>query len=149
MQPIHIYTDGACSGNPGPGGWGAVLMSGKHSKEISGSALKTTNQRMELQAVIESLKALKVESREVIVFSDSAYVVNAFSNGWITKWKTNGWKNSKKEDVANQDLWLELLEQMDRNIVRVEKVAGHSGVQWNERCDFLAREAIKNIELNG
>ena len=147
MQPIHIFTDGACSGNPGPGGWGAVLLSGKHQKEISGSALSTTNQRMELQAVLAALLMLKVEDREVVVFSDSAYVVNAFQQDWITRWQKNGWKNSKKEDVANQDLWKDLLVQMKRNHVTIEKVKGHSGIMWNERCDQLAREAIKNAEI--
>lgn len=147
MQPIHIYTDGACSGNPGPGGWGAVLLSGKHIKEIFGAEKGTTNQRMELQAVLEALKVLKVEGREVVVFSDSAYVVNAFQQGWIHHWQQNGWKNSKKAEVANQDLWKALLVQMGKNHVTVEKVKGHAGIKWNERCDHLAREAIKTIEM--
>ena len=145
MRPIHIYTDGACSGNPGPGGWGAVLLSGRYQKEISGASRETTNQRMELHAVLEALLVLKVKGREVVIFSDSAYVVNAFQQDWISKWRKNGWINSKKEEVANQDLWKALLEQMEKNYVTVKKVKGHAGIKWNERCDFLAREAIKNI----
>lgn len=143
MKEISIYTDGACSGNPGPGGWGAVLMYGEHHKELSGGEPDTTNQRMELKAVIEALKALKVSGWSVTVYSDSAYVVNAFKQNWIGKWQKNGWKNSKKEDVANQDLWKELLELMSKNRISLEKVKGHAGDRWNERCDELARQAIK------
>ncbi|HWP95973.1 MAG TPA: ribonuclease HI [Syntrophomonadaceae bacterium] len=146
MKEIEIYTDGACSGNPGPGGWAAVLVYGEHCKEINGGELNTTNQRMELKAVIEALKALKVQDWQVVVRSDSAYVVNAFKQGWLDKWQKNGWKNSKKEEVANQDLWQELLTQCSRNQVRLEKVKGHAGDSLNERCDVLAREAIKNME---
>ncbi|MEN6350765.1 MAG: ribonuclease HI [Syntrophomonas sp.] len=148
MKEINIYTDGACSGNPGPGGWGAVLMYGDHCKEISGAQPVTTNQRMELTAVIEALKALKVEGWPVKVHSDSAYVVNAFKQNWITNWQKNGWKNSKKEDVANQDLWKELIELSIKNKVSIEKVKGHAGDRWNERCDELARQAIKTLDRN-
>jgi ribonuclease HI len=147
MPEITIYTDGACSGNPGPGGWGAVLFYGDKIKEISGAEEETTNQRMELTAVLEALKALKVRDWNVVVYSDSAYIVNAFRQDWIGKWTQNGWKNSKKEKVANQDLWKALLEQTQRNRVRIEKVKGHSGDRWNERCDELARNAIKMIKL--
>lgn len=143
MRQITIYTDGACSGNPGPGGWGAVLFYGEKQKEISGGESKTTNQRMELTAVIEALKALKVEEWDITVYSDSAYIVNAFKQKWISNWQKNGWKNSKKEDVANQDLWKELIALMRKNRVRIEKVRGHSGDRWNERCDELARSAVK------
>jgi len=143
MKEIIIYTDGACSGNPGPGGWGAVLLYGDRIKELSGGEKATTNQRMELTAVIEALKALKVSDWDVVVYSDSSYIVNAFRQDWISKWKKNGWKNSKKEDVANQDLWKALLNLMEKNRIKIEKVKGHSGVHWNERCDQLAREAIK------
>lgn len=143
MKEITIYTDGACSGNPGPGGWGAILFSGDRMKEISGGEENTTNQRMELTAVVEALRALKVSGWDVVVYSDSAYIVNAFSQDWIGRWQRNGWKNSKKEDVANQDLWKFLLTLMSKNQVRIEKVKGHSGDQWNERCDELARNAIK------
>lgn len=145
MKEIIIYTDGACSGNPGPGGWGAVLIYGEKQKEISGGEANTTNQRMELSAVIEALQALKVQDWKVTIYSDSAYVVNAFKQDWIAKWKVNGWKNSKKEDVANQDLWKRLIELMGRNRVAIEKVKGHAGDRWNERCDELARQAIKTM----
>ncbi len=144
MKEVQIYTDGACSGNPGPGGWGAVLFYGEHVKEISGGEKNTTNQRMELMAVIEALKALKVSDWKVTVYSDSAYIVNAFKQGWIANWQENGWKNSKKEAVANQDLWLELLALMQKNRVQIEKVKGHAGDKWNERCDQLARAAVKH-----
>lgn len=145
MKEIIIYTDGACSGNPGPGGWGAVLLYGDKQKEISGAEANTTNQRMELTAVIEALQALKVTAWKVTVHSDSAYVVNAFKQDWIAKWKVNGWKNSKKEDVANQDLWKRLIELMAKNHVSIEKVKGHAGDRWNERCDELARQAVKTM----
>lgn len=145
MKEIEIYTDGACSGNPGPGGWGAVLLSGRHSKEIRGSEPETTNQRMELQAVIEALSALKVTGRKVNVYSDSAYVVNALNQRWLDKWQRNGWVNSKKEPVANQDLWKRLLELIRANEVRIIKVKGHAGHVYNERCDELARQAIREM----
>ncbi len=145
MKEIDIYTDGACSGNPGPGGWGAVLLSGSHSKEIRGGEPETTNQRMELQAVIEALKALKVSGWKVNVYSDSAYVVNAFNQKWLDKWQRNGWINSKKEPVANQDLWKRLLEFTRPNEIRMVKVKGHAGHVYNERCDELARQAIKEM----
>ena len=143
-KTINIYTDGACSGNPGPGGWGAVLLSGERFKEIWGYEDLTTNQRMELTAVIEGLKALRVTGWQVTVHTDSAYIVNAFQHDWIGNWLANGWKNSKKEDVANQDLWEALLELTRLNQVTIRKVQGHSGDKWNERCDELAREAIKH-----
>lgn len=146
MKRIIIYTDGACSGNPGPGGWGAVLMSADRKKEIYGGEPDTTNQRMELKAVIEALRALKVTDWDVTVHSDSAYVVNAFKQHWIENWKKNGWKNSKKEAVANQDLWQELLLLMRTNRVKIEKVKGHAGDEWNERCDQLARQGVKELK---
>lgn len=142
MKQITIYTDGACSGNPGPGGWGAVLFYGERVKELSGGEPHTTNQRMELTAIIAALRALKVSNWDVTVYTDSAYVVNAFRQDWIPRWLQNGWKNSRKEPVANKDLWEQLLEQMKRNRVVIEKVKGHSGDRWNERCDELARAAI-------
>lgn len=146
MKDITIYTDGACSGNPGPGGWGAVLMFKEQRKEIYGGEKDTTNQRMELQAVIEALKALKVSDWNVKIYSDSAYVVNAFKQNWIINWQKNGWQNSKKEAVANQDLWKELILLSKKNQVQIEKVKGHSGDQWNERCDQLARQGIKELD---
>lgn len=145
MNKIIIYTDGACSGNPGPGGWGAVLFSGERKKEISGAEPQTTNQRMELQAVVSALKALKVTDWEVEVYSDSAYLVNAFEQKWLDKWQQNGWRNSKKDAVANQDLWKELLQLTGKNRVTMKKVKGHAGDEYNERCDQLARQAIKDM----
>ena len=143
MRRIVIYTDGACSGNPGPGGWGAVLLSGEHRKELSGGEAQTTNQRMELMAMVAALKALKVTGWEVEVHSDSAYLVNAFDRGWLDKWQANGWMNSKKEPVANQDLWMELLDLTNKNRVIMQKVKGHAGDEHNERCDQLARGAVQ------
>ncbi|NLU50077.1 MAG: ribonuclease HI [Syntrophomonadaceae bacterium] len=142
---VTIYTDGACSGNPGPGGWGAVLLYGDKTKEIRGRDPNTTNQRMELTAVIEALKALKVKGWKVVVYSDSAYIVNAFRQRWLEKWQANGWRNSKSEPVANQDLWKELLSLCRKNQVEIRKVAGHSGDRWNDRCDELARQAIREL----
>lgn len=146
MKAIKIYTDGACSGNPGPGGWGAVLIYKDQKKEIYGGEHQTTNQRMELQAVISALDSVKVTGWDISVYSDSAYVVNAFQQKWIEKWQRNGWKNSKKEAVANQDLWLQLLLLMDKNRVFMEKVKGHAGNVYNERCDVLARQAISELD---
>ncbi|MDD4171691.1 MAG: ribonuclease HI [Syntrophomonas sp.] len=145
MKDITIYTDGACSGNPGPGGWGAVLLFNDQKKEIKGGEAETTNQRMEMQAVIEALNALKVTDWDVTVYSDSAYVVNAFQQKWLDKWQKNGWQNSKKEPVANQDLWQKLLLLMSKNRVKLLKVKGHAGDAYNERCDELARQAIKEL----
>ncbi|NLW92018.1 MAG: ribonuclease HI [Syntrophomonadaceae bacterium] len=146
MKQINIYTDGACSGNPGPGGWGAVLFYGEHTRELSGGEENTTNQRMELTAVIEALRALKVTGWQVTVHTDSAYIVNAFRQNWIDNWQSNGWRNSKKEAVANQDLWKELIQLMKKNQVKIEKVKGHAGDRWNERCDELARAAVKKVQ---
>jgi ribonuclease HI len=145
VKRIVIYSDGACSGNPGPGGWGAVLLSGDNRKELSGCEAQTTNQRMELMAAIGALRALKVTGWEVEVYSDSAYLVNAFVQRWLDKWQANGWKNSKKDAVANQDLWMELLHLTGKNRVTMRKVKGHAGDEYNERCDELARQAIKDL----
>ena len=127
MKKIIIYTDGACSGNPGPGGWGAVLFSGEHKKEISGAEEHTTNQRMELKAVVEALKALKVKDWDVEVYSDSAYLVNAFTQNWLKKWQQNGWRNSRKEPVANQDLWQELLQLTSLKYAKKHALIMHPG----------------------
>ncbi len=121
------------------------MISGTHYKEIYGAEHSTTNQRMELRAVAEALKTVKLNRRNIEVYSDSAYIVNAFQNEWIATWQRNGWLNSKKQSVANQDLWLSILEQMRRNNVVIIKVKGHSGDKWNERCDELARQAIKEL----
>ena len=143
MEKILIYTDGACSGNPGPGGWGAILMFNKHKKEISGGDKNTTNNIMEITAVIEALKMLKYPcDYEVEVYSDSAYVVNGYNNGWIYNWKKNNWKNSNKEPVKNKELWMELDELVIKFKPKFIKVKGHSDNEYNNRCDELARMAI-------
>ena len=142
MDNVIIYTDGACSGNPGPGGWGAVLISGEHKKEMSGGSKDTTNNIMELTAVIEGLKLLKFPCK-VKLYSDSAYVVNAFNNNWIDGWLKNGWKNSNKEEVKNKELWQELYNLTQVHKVEFIKVKGHADNEYNNRCDELARAAIK------
>ncbi|QKG83885.1 ribonuclease HI [Kroppenstedtia pulmonis] len=141
MKDVTIYTDGACSGNPGPGGWAAILMYGEHRKEISGGEQSTTNNRMELTAAIEALKHLKGTCR-VHLHTDSAYMVNCFKQRWYANWEKNGWINSKKNPVENRDLWQLLLEQTRRHQVEFIKVKGHSDNEWNNRCDELARGAV-------
>lgn len=141
MEKVIIYTDGACSGNPGPGGWGAILMYGEHKKEISGGLKETTNNIMEITAVLEALRLLKFEC-EVKVYSDSAYVVNAFNNGWIYNWMKNGWKTANKEPVKNKELWVELYEFTKKHKIEFIKVKGHADNEFNNRCDELARNAI-------
>lgn len=144
MFDVTIYTDGACSGNPGAGGWGAILMCNGTSKEISGSEPNTTNNRMELKAVIQALKMLKKASN-VKIYSDSAYVVNAFKQRWIDNWQVKGWRTSNKKPVLNKDLWEDLIQLMSIHKVEYIKVKGHADNKYNNRCDELAREAIKNI----
>ncbi|MGB9660865.1 MAG: ribonuclease HI [Moorellaceae bacterium] len=143
-KQVTIYTDGACSGNPGPGGWAAVLLYENHRKELWGAVPHTTNQRMELTAAIEALKALREPCR-VKLYSDSAYLINAFRRGWIDRWQANGWRTSKREPVENQDLWRELLELTARHQVEWLKVTGHADSAENNRCDALAREAIAQL----
>lgn len=140
---VTIYTDGACSGNPGPGGWGAILIYGEHEKELSGGEAETTNNRMEMMAAIESLKALKHHCI-VDVYTDSTYVRDGISD-WIFKWKQNNWKNAQNKPVKNEDLWRELDKQTMRHKVRWHWVKGHSGHPMNERADKLAREAVPEI----
>ena len=144
ISEVTIYTDGACSGNPGPGGWAAILMAGGAKKEMSGGERDTTNNRMELMAVIESLKALKRPCK-VDIYSDSAYVVNAFEQNWIGKWVKNGWKNSAKAEVANSDLWKELINLTAMHNVTFHKVKGHADNEFNNRCDELAVREWKKI----
>ncbi len=139
---VEIYTDGACSGNPGPGGWAAILMASGKEKEISGFDASTTNNRMELQAAIEGLKALKVPC-DVTVYSDSSYLVNAFREGWIDRWKQNGWKNASRSPVSNKEQWIELDRLVSGHRVLWEKVRGHSDNPYNNRCDKLAVEQIR------
>ncbi len=140
---IVIYTDGASRGNPGPGGYGAVLMSGKHRKELSAGFRLTTNNRMELLAVIVALEALKIAGSTVKVFSDSKYVVDAVEKGWIYGWERKGYKK-----VKNPDLWKRFLIVFRKHTVRFVWVKGHSNIPENERCDFLAVEASKQTPLN-
>ena len=141
MEEVTIYTDGACSGNPGPGGWGAILMMGDHKKEISGGLKETTNNVMELTAVIEALKLLKRPCK-VYLYSDSAYVVNAFEQKWIYGWIKKNWKTSSNEPVKNKELWQELYNLTKVHDINFNKVKGHSDNEFNNRCDELARAAI-------
>lgn len=145
MKQVTIYTDGACSGNPGPGGWGAVLIYGDKRKELSGAEPQTTNQRMELTAAIEGLKALK-EPCQVRLHSDSAYLINAFRQGWLKRWQRNGWQTINKKPVENQDLWQELLQLTAQHRVEWVKVRGHSDNTENNHCDELARAAITGLQ---
>lgn len=144
MDKVIIYTDGACSGNPGPGGWGTILMHKDAKKEISGGTKQTTNNIMEITAVIEGLKMLKYKC-QVEIYSDSTYVVNAFNNHWIEGWIKKNWINSSKEPVKNKELWQELYSLVKQHEVKFIKVKGHSNNKYNNRCDELARNAIKNI----
>lgn len=141
MKKVEIYTDGACSGNPGPGGYAAVLRYGQHEKEISGGEPLTTNQRMEVKAAIAALEQLKEPCR-VTIYSDSAYLVNAFKQNWFARWQKNGWLNSKRQPVENRDLWERLLELAAIHQVEWVKVKGHADDELNNRCDRLARQAI-------
>lgn len=143
-EKVIIYTDGACSGNPGPGGWGAILMYKGAKKEISGAMKDTTNNIMEITAVLEALKCLKVES-DVQVYSDSAYVVNAFKQGWIYNWIKKGWKTAGGESVKNKELWQELYALTKKHTVEFIKVKGHSDNEFNNRCDEMARNAIDTL----
>lgn len=140
-KKVTIFTDGACSGNPGPGGWGAVLIYGENSREISGYEEVTTNQKMELMAAVKALQALK-EPCKVELYSDSAYLINAFEQKWYERWQKNGWLNAQKKPVESRELWMKLLELASIHRIKWNKVKGHSGDIYNERCDKLARDAI-------
>lgn len=137
MKKVILYTDGACSGNPGPGGYGAILSYNNHEKEISGGLRNTTNNRMEILAVIKGLQLLK-EPCEVTVVTDSQYVANAIGKGWAKKWRAQGWMRNKKDPALNPDLWEQLLALCDTHRVSFEWVRGHNGHPMNERCDQLA-----------
>lgn len=141
MKKIILYTDGACSGNPGPGGYGSVIMYKDAKKEISGYRPNTTNNQMEMLAVIEGIKLLK-EPCEVEIYSDSAYVVNAFKNKWVDSWIKNNWRTSGKTAVKNVELWQELLTVLKPHKYTFIKVKGHADNEYNNRCDELARKAI-------
>ncbi len=146
MKTVEIFTDGACSGNPGPGGYGVVLKANGQTKELSRGYKNTTNNRMELRAVIEGLKALK-ERCYVTVFSDSKYIVDAIENGWARRWQANNWYRNKKEKALNIDLWQELLSLTDQHDIKFRWVKGHAGHVENEICDRLAVEAAAGKNL--
>jgi ribonuclease HI len=136
-EVVELWTDGACSGNPGPGGWGAILIWNGHERELSGGEADTTNNRMELMSVIMGLAAI-TRPMDVIINTDSAYVEQAFSKGWLQQWQRNGWRTAAKQAVKNQDLWQRLAEEAARHTVSFQRVRGHTGVEMNERADQLA-----------
>ena len=140
MKKVTIYTDGACSGNPGPGGYGTILQHGKDRKELSGGFRRTTNNRMELLAVIAGLETLK-DPCKVTIFSDSRYIVDAVNKGWATRWRANGWRRNKKDRAVNPDLWDRLLTLLDTHDTEFRWVKGHAGNEGNERADALALAA--------
>ncbi|MEB3341534.1 ribonuclease HI [Okeania sp.] len=147
-QPeITIYTDGACSGNPGPGGYGIVILSGKQRQELSGGYQLTTNNRMELMAVIVGLEQLEFTSI-VTLYTDSKYIVDAATKGWAKRWQANDWKRNKKDKAMNPDLWEKLLDLCDKHQVEFSWVRGHSGNIENERCDELAVKASQQLDLD-
>ncbi len=146
MKKVEIFTDGACSGNPGPGGYGVILKYNGHEKELSEGYKNTTNNRMELLAIIKGLEALK-EPCEVTVYSDSRYIVDAINKGWVRRWAANNWKRNKTETAKNIDLWIQLLKLLDRHKVTFVWVKGHAGHPENERCDELAVQAAAHPTL--
>jgi len=141
MKHVTLYTDGACSGNPGPGGWGAILRYGQHEKELSGGQTATTNNRMELTAVIEGLKALR-EACAVTVYSDSKYVVDGMAKGWAAGWRARGWIKADKSPALNPELWNELLDLCETHQASFVWVRGHADNEYNNRCDRLAVAAV-------
>lgn len=143
MSAVHLYTDGACSGNPGPGGWACILVANEQARLISGYDSSTTNNRMELLGVINGLEALK-RPTHVHIVTDSTYVKNAFTEGWLEGWQRNGWRTSSKEPVKNQDLWLRLCHLQRVHVLSWEWVKGHSGHLMNDLCDQYARAAIQD-----
>ena len=145
MKKVEIFTDGACKGNPGPGGWGAILRYGKAEKEISGGEKNTTNNRMEISAVLEALRCLK-EPCEVTLYSDSQYVCNAIEKGWAKKWKANNWMRNKTDPALNADLWEDLLNLCEKHKMTIVWVKGHAGHPENERCDRLAVAAAEKFK---
>ncbi|MBE6600315.1 MAG: ribonuclease HI [Ruminococcaceae bacterium] len=146
MKHVDIYTDGACRGNPGVGGWGAILVYGNTEKELSGGERETTNNRMELTAAIEALSRLK-EACEVTLTSDSKYMIDAIEQGWAEGWRSHGWKKADKKPALNPDLWETLLNLLEKHKVSFVWVKGHEGHHYNERCDALATafaDSLKN-----
>jgi ribonuclease HI len=146
LKKVNIYIDGACSGNPGPGGYGIIIEYRGQIKEKSGGFSNTTNNRMEIMAAIVALESLK-EKCSVRIFSDSQYVVNAITKGWVKRWKSNGWMRNRKEKALNPDLWERLLRLYDRHEVEFNWIRGHEGHEENERCDQLARKAASRTGL--
>lgn len=144
MKEVKIYTDGACSGNPGKGGWAAILVYGNNEKELVGGCEETTNNRMELSAVIEALKALK-EPCEVYLTTDSKYVCDSITKGWVYNWEKNNWKKADKKPALNVDLWKAFLPLLENHKVTFNWVKGHNGHPYNERCDELAVNYYKNL----
>ncbi len=136
-KTVTVYTDGACSGNPGPGGWGAILRYRAHEKEISGGEARTTNNRMELTAAIRALEALK-EPCDVELYTDSRYLADALEKGWVYSWRANGWRKADKKPALNVDLWQQLLALLETHTVRLHWVQGHADNEYNNRCDKLA-----------
>jgi ribonuclease HI len=146
LKQVTLYTDGACDPNPGPGGFGVVLIHGEHRKELSGGFRRTTNNRMELMAAIKGLEALK-EPCQVTLHSDSEYLVRAMTKGWAQRWKARGWRRPNKEPALNPDLWDRLLALCQVHQVEFVWVRGHAGVRENERCDFLSSRALRGMDL--
>ncbi len=148
MKEIIIYTDGACSGNPGPGGYGAILQTGNYRKEFSQGYRLTTNNRMELMAVLTALQALKnTKDYQIKLYTDSKLIVNAINDNWLEKWKKKNWMRNHKDPVINPDLWAEIYSLLGKHKIEVIWVAGHSGIQGNEECDRLARAAASSDDL--
>ena len=145
MKKVNAYTDGSCRGNPGKGGWGAILIYAGREKELSGGERETTNNKMELTAAIEALKALK-EPCEVKLYSDSKYMTEAVNKGWVYSWRNNGWKRADKKPAQNTELWEELLKLTEIHKVEFIWVKGHNGTEYNERCDKLATAFADSIE---
>lgn len=145
MKNIEIFTDGACLGNPGPGGWGVILRYNGLEKTLSGGEAETTNNRMEILAVIKALKALK-EKCNIELYTDSQYVCNAINKGWAQKWKSNNWKRNKNEPALNSDLWEILLDLLNEQNVKFNWVKGHAGHEGNERCDILAKKEAEKYK---
>ena len=143
IKTVEIYTDGACRGNPGPGGWGVLLISGKHRKTMHGGDPETTNNRMELMAAIEALNALK-GGRQVVLHTDSRYVMHGITE-WMDNWKKRGWKTAAKKPVKNQDLWIALDDAITRHDIEWKWVKGHSGNDGNEEADALANRGIDEL----
>jgi ribonuclease HI len=146
LPTVTVYTDGSALGNPGPGGWGAILEHPKKDKELSGGFARTTNNRMELLAAIKALEALTTKA-SVDLYTDSKYLCDAVNKNWIRGWVKNGWKTSAKKPVKNQDLWTRLIPLLARHEVRFHWVKGHNGHPENERCDVLAKEAASGVDL--